>query len=97
MAFSKSYPKTIEGFNYPKWEEVYLDEEEELLTEKQARNDNIALMKECIDDAKKIVQDKQLKDFQSDVIHIAIALFEKRSSHAIYYKENKTKEKFHKS
>jgi len=37
---------------------------------------------------------KSLKDYQTDLIHIAISLFEKRASHSIYWKESKAKEKF---
>ena len=51
-------------------------------------------MKECIDDSKQIILDKELKDYQSDVIAVAISLFEKRASHSVYRKEQKAKEKF---
>ena len=54
------------------------------------------LMKECIDDAKALMQEKGLKDYQTDLINIAVALFEKRASHVIYWKESKAKEKFDK-
>ena len=53
-------------------------------------------MKECVDDAKEIMKDKGLKDYQTDLVNIAISLFEKRASHSIYWKENKAKEKFDK-
>ena len=51
-------------------------------------------MKECIEDAQKIVKEKNLKSFQNDMINIAISLFEKRASHVVYWKENLCKEKF---
>jgi len=51
-------------------------------------------MKECIEDAKLIMKEKGLKDYQTDLIHMAISLFEKRASHSIYWKESKAKEKF---
>ena len=94
MAFSKSFPRTIEGTNYPKWEEVSITEEEEKEQEKKARSENISLMKECIEDSKSILAEKGFKDYQSDIVSMAIALFEKRSSHSVYWKESKTKEKF---
>lgn len=94
MAFSKSFPRNIEGSNYPKWEEVSITKEEEKEEEEKARDENIKLMKQCIDDAKAIFTDKGCKDYQTDIINVAVALFEKRSSHSIYWKENKTKEKF---
>ncbi len=53
-------------------------------------------MEECIKDAKKIFVKENLKDFQSDIIQTAIALFEKRASHVIYWKEQAAKEKFDK-
>ena len=96
MAYSKSFPKTIDGSNYPRWEEVYLSEKEEELIDRKARSENIELMKECINDAKKIISDTKLKDYQTDVINMAIALFEKRASHSVYHKETAAKEKFDK-
>lgn len=97
MAYSKSFPKTIEGSNYPKWEEVYLSIKEESLVDKKARSENIDLMKECVSDAKEIITDTKLKDYQTDVINMAIALFEKRASHSVYHKENAAKEKMDKT
>ena len=94
MAFSKAFPKYVQGSNYPKWEEVYLTEEEETLVEQKARLENVKLFKDCLDDAMNIVETKKLKHYQTDLISIAIALFEKRSSHNVYWKENKAKEKF---
>jgi len=96
MAFSKSFPRTIDKSTYPVWEEIYLSDEEEKAVEKECKEENITLMKECIDDAQKIFSEKNLKNFQSDVIKVAIALFEKRASHSVYWKENKAKEKFDK-
>lgn len=94
MPFSKSFPRTTEGSNYPKWEEVSISDEEERLEEQKAREENLNLMKECIEDAKNIAQEKQLKPFQTDLVNIAIALFEKRASHSVYWKERKAKDKF---
>lgn len=96
MAFSKSFPRTIDKSSYPVWEEIYLSEEEEKEQEQKCKDENVFLMKECIDDANKIFSEKNLKDFQSDVIKVAISLFEKRASHSVYWKENKAKEKFDK-
>ena len=96
MGFSKTFPKTIAGSNYPVWEEVFLSEEEETEEEKKCRLENVKLMKECINDAEQILRDSKLKDFQSNVIDMAIALFEKRASHSVYWKERKAKDKFDK-
>ena len=94
MPFSKSFPKHSKTSVYPQWEEVSLNDAEEKGEEQKARADNIRLMKECIEDAKTTMKEKGLKDYQTDIIHMAIALFEKRASHSIYWKESKAKEKF---
>ena len=94
MAYSKAFPKTSDKSVYPKWEEIELSAEEEKSVEVEAGAENIKLMAQCIEDAKKIFADKDLKDFQSDVVNVAIALFDKRASHNIYWKENKAKDKF---
>ena len=94
MVFSKSFPRTTDKSVYPRWEEITLTETEEKAQEALARKDNIQKMHECIKDAKTIMESEGLKPFQTDMINMAIALFEKRGSHEIYYKENKAKEKF---
>ncbi|HJN56881.1 MAG: hypothetical protein QF436_01975 [Candidatus Woesearchaeota archaeon] len=96
MPFSKSFPRQSKTSTYPQWEEVTLTDAEEKLEENKSRTENIKLMKECIDDAKALMQEKGLKDYQTDLINIAVALFEKRASHVIYWKESKAKEKFDK-
>jgi hypothetical protein len=94
MPFSKTFPKTTDKSMYPKWIEVVLSGEEEKTEEKKCRDENISLMKECIDDAREIMKNKDLKEYQSDLISMAISLFEKRASHVVYWKESKAKEKF---
>lgn len=96
MPYSKSFARNVKGSSYPKWEEITISGEEEAEQERLARIENIELMKECIDDAKGIVESRQLQRYQSDMVNIAIALFEKRASHHVYYKEKKAKEKFDK-
>lgn len=94
MAFSKSFPRTTDKSVYPKWEEIFLTDAEETAIEEDARKENIELMKRCIDDAHRIMQEKNLKSFQTDLVRIAISLFEKRASHSVYWKESKAKDKF---
>lgn len=96
MPFSKSFPKQSKTSPYPQWEEITLTEEEEKAIEQLSREENLKLFKECIEDAKKLMQEKGLKDYQTDLINIATALFEKRASHIVYWKESKAKEKFDK-
>ncbi len=91
MAFSKDFPRPEKS---PNWERISLTTEEEKEVEKVARKENIELMKQCIEDAKEIVKNSKLKVYQSDVIRIAIALFEKIASHQVYWKERACKEKF---
>lgn len=93
MVFSKRFPKTTKK-GFTKWVEVKLTDAEEKIEEQRAREENIKLMQECIEDAKRIVKEKSLRRYQTDLISIAIALFEKRASHTIYWKERKAKEKF---
>ena len=94
MSFSKSFPKKTEGSNYPSWEEVFLDAEEEENIEKAAEKENIELMKHYLDEAKKILSEKDLKNYQSDIVQIAVSLFNKKASHVVYWKERACKEKF---
>ncbi len=94
MAFSKAFPKATDKSVYPKWEEIFLSEEEEREQENLARKENIRKMHESIADAQEIIRKENLKPFQTDMINMALVLFEKRASHEIYYKENKAKEKF---
>ena len=94
MPFSKSFPKQSKTSTYPQWEEVTLTDEEEKEVEQKSKQENIKLFKECIEDAKSILIEKGLNESDSDIIHVTVALFEKRASHSIYWKENKAKEKF---
>jgi len=96
MSFSKKFARTLKGSSFPIWDEIYLTDSEEKNIELSAKNINIELMKQCISDAKKIVEDTDLNQEKYDVIHIAITLFEKLSSHVVYHKENLCKEKFDK-
>lgn len=92
MTFSKRFPKKSKTSVYPQWEDTYLADEEEKGVEEKARQENINIMDECLADAEKIIRDNGLE--RSDVAKLAIALFEKRASHTIWWKERKAKEKF---
>jgi hypothetical protein len=93
MVFSKSFPKKgLAG--YPEWEEVIISGEDEKLIDEKARMENIALFSQCIDDAKSMLIKKGLMENDVNVVNAAVALFEKRASHSIYFKERKAKEKF---
>ena len=94
MPFAKSFPKKSEKSVYPKWEEVQLSEEEEKNADLNAREENIEFMKQSVDDAKRIFGEKDLKRYQTDMVRLAISLFEKRASHSVYHKERMAKEKF---
>lgn len=93
MPFSKTFPKTIPGSNYPLWEEVFLTEEEEKQVEQECQQKNLGLLDEAIQQAKKLAI-KHAINTEENVAHLAIALFEKQSSHLIFWKESKAKEKF---
>jgi hypothetical protein len=96
MAFYKTFPRESDKSMYPKWVEVSLTEDEERGQEELARQQNIESIKQCLDDAEEIMKGRGLKHFQADMVSLAIALFEKRASHTVYYKEDKCREKFEK-
>ena len=94
MGFSKNFPRKSDKSAYPNWIEVSLTAEEEREAEDECRAENNRIMRECIDDARSIVQEKRLLESQGVLSRIAVALFEKRASHEVFHKENKAKEKF---
>jgi len=94
MVFSKTFPREIEGSNYPKWEEIFLSAQEEREREQVARQENLFLMRQCLADARNILKDEKMMDMQSHVLSLANSLFKKRASHAVHYKEEKCKDKF---
>ena len=90
----KSFPQTIEGTNMPVWREIDLSHEEEFSEEQKARREYATLMKVCFDDAKRLLEERGMPEYQSDVVNIALTLFRKRASHVTYWKDNKCREKF---
>jgi hypothetical protein len=54
------------------------DEELEKDQEQKQEKQDMMLMRECIDDARKIVFEKRLLESQSAITKIAVALFEAR-------------------
>ncbi|MBN1386554.1 hypothetical protein JW968_06310 [Candidatus Woesearchaeota archaeon] len=96
MVFVKSFPKTTEGSSYPKWVEITLSDEEEREIERKATQVHYAMMKQCLDDAEKIMKERGMEKEQEDAIPIAGLLFDKRASHTVFYKEEKCREKFDK-
>lgn len=93
MPFSKTFPKTVPGSNYPIWEEIILTEEEEKEAEEKCRIENFRILDRCLEESKALVIKHGLNTDENRV-KIAIALFEKRASHEVFWKENKAKEKF---
>jgi hypothetical protein len=86
----------VDGQNYPVWEEMFLSAQEEREAEQVARQENQFLIRQCIADAREILKDEGFMDIQSHVLSVAMSLFKKRSSHTVYYKEEKCKDKFQK-
>ncbi len=93
MPFSKTFPKTVPGSNFPVWEEVFLTDEEEQSVEEQCRRENFRILDQCLDDAKALAIKHRLNT-EENQIALGVALFEKRASHEVFWKENKAKEKF---
>jgi hypothetical protein len=96
MAFGKRFPRYKDGSTYPIWEEITLTKAQEQNREAKAREENIAVMKQCLTDAKQIITDLEMREYDNNQISIAIALFEKLASHSVYFKENLCKEIFDK-
>ncbi len=97
MAFTKSFPKRSDKSVYPQWEEVTLSPEEELRAEALCREENNKIMAECLLDAKELLKSGDWKAYESSVVALAVALFEKRASHVAYWKEDLAREKHLKS
>lgn len=93
MVFSKTFPKTVPGTNYPVWEEVFLTEEEEKQVEDQCKKENFQLLDESLQEAKALAIKTGMNE-DKNIVQMAIALFEKRASHVVFWKESKAKEKF---
>ncbi|MFC1741047.1 hypothetical protein ACFL3V_00740 [Nanoarchaeota archaeon] len=77
-----------------RWEDMFLTAQEEREREQVARQENLYLVRQCIADARNVLKDEKMMDMQSHVLSVAMCLFKKRSTHCVYYKEEKCKEKF---
>jgi hypothetical protein len=95
MAFSKTFPKNVPGSNYPVWEEIFLTEEEEKQVEESCKKQNFIILDKSIQDARALAIKNGMNE-DNIVAKLAIALFEKRASHEVFWKESKAKEKFDK-
>ena len=93
MAFSKTFPKNVPGSNYPLWEEVFLTEAEETRIEEECRKANFLILDECLEDAR-VLAIKNGVNTDENRVQLAIALFEKRASHPVFWKESRAKDKF---
>jgi hypothetical protein len=93
MVFSKTFPKKDSNSSYPIWEEIYLTEKEESETEEACHKENFNLLDQALNEAK-IIAIKHGLNSDENRIKLAVALFEKKASHSVFWKENKAKEKF---
>jgi hypothetical protein len=94
MGFKKSFRQTSDKSAYPKWVEVELTEDEEKEAAKKARQKNVKIMMQCVDDARLVADEKDLDS--PAVQEIAKSLFDKRASHTVFHKERRAREKFDK-
>lgn len=92
MGFKKSFRNTSDKSVYPNWVEVELTKEEEEKAEQKANAEQLKAMIRCVDDASVIADEKGLSSMERT--KIATALFDKRASHKVFYKERKAREKF---
>lgn len=93
MTFSKNFPRNIPGSNFPVWEEVVLSDEEERRIEQECDRYNQMLLNKCLKQAKSLAIENGINT-EENVASLSIALFEKLSSHVIFWKESYAKEKF---
>ena len=93
MTFSKTFPKTVPGTNYPIWEEIFLTEEEEKQVEEDCRKSNFQMMDMSLQEAKMLAIKHGMNE-DNNIVQIARSLFEKKASHVIFWKESKAKDKF---
>lgn len=96
MVFAKRFPKDVPGSRFAEWVEVELSDAEEARVEADARSEHIRLMRECVKDAQQILSDEQLKDYQTNLVRVAVSLFDKRASHVVWHKEEAARNKFEK-
>jgi hypothetical protein len=95
MGFSKTFPRNVPGSNYPVWEEISLSSDEEKAVEEACKRENFRVLDQCLGEGKALAI-KHGMNTEEIVTRIAVALFEKRVSHEVFWKENKAKEKFDK-
>ncbi len=93
MPFSKRFPKTIPGTNFPLWEDIFLTGEEEKQVEEDCRKENFRILDCCLAEAKALAIKRSINT-ENNVTRLAIALFEKQASHLVFWKESRAKEKF---
>ena len=92
MGFKKAFRNTSDKSVYPNWVEVELTDEQEKEAEEEAHSDQLKTMLRCIEDASVIADEKELSE--QERTRIATALFDKRASHNVFYKERHAREKF---
>jgi len=92
MGFKKAFRNTSDKSVYPNWVEVELTSEEEQKAEEQAHSEQLKTMLRCVDDASVVADEKNLSN--NERTRIATALFDKRASHNVFYKERHAREKF---
>lgn len=92
MGFKKSFRQTSDKSAYPKWVEVELSDEEEKDAATTARQKNVKIMMQSVEDARLVADEKDLGD--DTVVPVAKSLFDKRASHTVFHKERKAREKF---
>ena len=51
-------------------------------------------MRECLEDARRLLTDEKLKGYETSVVEVAIGLFGQRARHLVYWKEEAAKKRF---
>lgn len=93
MAFSKTFPRQSPGSSATVWEEITLSGEEEKQAEESCRKENFQLLDGSLQEARSLAI-KHSINTDANVARLAVALFEKKASHQVFWKEKMAKEKF---
>jgi len=94
MTFKKSFPHQKAEGAFTNWVEIALSNDDEKKAQDKARDEQVATYNQCLDDAREILLKNGMKAFDPNMIAVANALFEKRASHTVYYKEEAARDKF---
>lgn len=90
MSLAKRFPTEVNKeitTKETRWEEYNLTQKEEKLIHNQSVARHKALFAECFSLASKIIEDEGAKPYQTSLVNVAIALFNKHARHEHFMQE----------